>query len=159
MCFGNTISRIYCYVWIELKQRDCLREGGREHHGADDSWGLLSDGNWTPTCCSLGSLLMNRKERGQRRRDEKEGRRKPSCVMHGHSAKASISFTKPWACPTSGWTICSYSAQGRQDRELLLHLICGFYPPLFFLCFFLFFIYFFLFSSVGVPLPVMFVKS
>lgn len=80
--------------WTETKtQRERDREWASER--ADDSWELLSDGNWTPTCCSLGSLLMNRRERGQRRRDGKEDRRKPSCVMYGHGAKASISFTKP----------------------------------------------------------------
>lgn len=41
----------------------------RASERADDSWELLSDGNWIPTCCSLRSLLMNRKEREQQRRD------------------------------------------------------------------------------------------
>lgn len=63
---------------------------------ADDSWELLSGGNWILTCCSLGNLLMNRtKTRLWRRDGRKAGRRKPSCVMYGHHAKASISFTKP----------------------------------------------------------------
>lgn len=118
---------------------------GRASENADDSWELLSDGNWTPTCCSLGSLLMNRRERGQRRRDGKEDRRKPSCVMHGRGAKASISFTKPWACPTLVWTICSYSALGRKDRKASLTpspclLLPSSVPSLFFFPVFVYFI-------------------
>lgn len=60
----------------------------------DDSRELLSDGNWTPTCCSLGSLLMNRSERGQQRRNGKQETMRPSCVMFRHRAKVSVSFTK-----------------------------------------------------------------
>lgn len=72
------------------------QERERASERAGDSWELLSDGNWTPTCCSLGSLLMNSREReGSGGGMGKEDRRKPSCVMYGHGAKASISFTKP----------------------------------------------------------------
>jgi len=69
---------------------------------AEDSWELLSGGNWIPTCCSLGSLMIKRKEIGQQRRDGKEGKRKPLCVMYGQCAKVSVSFINPRARPTLG---------------------------------------------------------
>lgn len=59
--FTNPLPLIpYCYPHDSVLLL-CTRLSGKSDgygawEGADDSWELLSDGNWTPTCCSLGSL-------------------------------------------------------------------------------------------------------
>lgn len=112
---------------------------------------MLSDGNWTPTCCSLGSLLMNRRERGQRRRDGKDGRRKLSCVMYRHRAKASISFTKPLSM--SRLNNLPLLSPGEKGLLLLAH-----FHPLRFLLHVRLLLFLCYFSLLGFPLPFYFPK-
>lgn len=105
---------------------------------------MLSDGNWSPTCCTLGSLLMNREEKGQRRRIGKGDRRKHCCVMHGHRAKEYNSFIKPWSIHSLRLNIYSY-CQGDTEKETFTH------PTLLssdFLLFFCFIVNFSRFSSL-----------
>lgn len=72
-------------VWIELGGS----EGERQRD--DDSGELLSDGNWTPPCCSMGSLLMKRSEGGQHRRDRR-GRHEKTFQWNVPAWRQSIHF-------------------------------------------------------------------
>lgn len=110
---------------MKVRQGDVQRETASEK--ADDSGEMLSDGNWTPACCSLGSLLMNRRERGQQRGDGKEDMRKPSCVMYGHDAKMSISFTKPLSRSDFNLLLLKKQANKKKDRKLHLFFLLSFH--------------------------------
>lgn len=102
-------------VWIELGGS----EGERQRD--DDSGELLSDGNWTPPCCSMGSLLMKRREGGQHRRDGR-GRHDKTFQCNVPAWFQSIHFIQK--TPEQVWPPANLSSEhgggvgatGRQNR-------------------------------------------
>lgn len=102
---------------------------------ADDSWELLSGGNWIPTCCSLGNLLMNRRKRRLWKRDDKKAGRMKTCLCNVQASCQGIHFihkTPEHVQPQAEQSVLTQPRGKREESSHSTYLLFAFFPPLFF---------------------------